>query len=337
MFRVFIIILVTTTFIPCGYSQVESNKVIDEIIKKGVEQILLQNYSNADSIFSGIEHVDPKNPMMELMKASVMISMATDYEEPFNENKFEELLKNAENKIKLYFSSKLKKDYYFGLLNGFHSYADWYRGKWFGAFANGLRALNYFEELLEHSRNAYDAKIAIGIYKYWRSRKSEVLSWLPFLNDEKSYGISLIEEDIKGETYFLHLALHSLAWVYIDYKNPLKAIKLCEDILAQYPQNRFFLWALARAYEDVDLTKSIIHYKKLLASIQNSKMNGYNEIVVLHILAQKEFLLKNNQNALSYIQELYSVRYESSIKEKLADRFSDIRNLRGEILAKLHD
>ena len=66
-------------------------------------------------------------------------------------------------------------------------------------------------------------------------------------------------------------------------------------------------------------------------------MNGYNEIVVLHILDQKEFLLKNNQNALSFIQELYSVRYESSLKEKLADRFNDIDKLRQTILSNSNE
>jgi len=97
------------------------------------------------------------------------------------------------------------------------------------------------------------------------------------------------------------------------------------------------MWALARAYEDVDLTKSIIHYKKLLASIQNSKMNGYNEIVVLHILAQKEFALKNYQSALSYIQEIDSIRYDYLPKKKLSDRFADIQDLRRDIISKLSE
>jgi len=327
----FRIIILFAIFPLPTFSQIDPNKKVDEIISEGVQQILLQNYPAADSIFSHIKWIEKNNPMSELMHASVMISKVTDFEDELDKTEFEKLLNSAEEKIENNSIHNSRKKYYYGLLHGFRAFAGWYQGNWFKTFTEGYRALNFFEAYLENERDANDAQIAIGIYKYWRSRKSEILSWLPFLSDEKPKGIAMIEKGLSGETYFKHLAMHSLAWIYIDYKTPIKAIKICEDILAKYPENRFFLWAIARAYEEIDLKKSVIFYSKLLQSIRNAKMNGYNEIVVLHILAQKNFEIGSYEGALKNIENIYSINLEASVRERLAARFNKISSLRKSI------
>ncbi len=317
-----------------NFSQTDSNKKVDEIIREGVKQILLQNYSAADSIFSSIDSFSQNNPMSDLMRASVMISQTSDFEKELDKIEFEKLLKSAEEKIKVNSIHFSRKEYYYGLLNGFRAYSAWYQGNWFKTFTEGYRALSYFEECLHNEKLASDAQIAIGIYKYWRSRKSEILSWLPFLSDEKSIGISLIENGIKADTYFKHLAMHSLAWIYIDYKGPLKAIKICEEILAKYPENRFFLWAAARAYENIDINKSVAFYSKLLQSVRRAKMNGYNEVVVLHILAQKHYSLKNYIAALASLDDIEKVAVDQHATMKLTKRMETIQQLRKDCAQK---
>ena len=112
------------------------------------------------------------------------------------------------------------------MTEGYIAYYDALRESWLQAFSTGLSSVSAFENCLEIDKNFYEAMIAIGSYKFWKSKKMEFISWLPFIDDEKELGINYLQNAVKYSGYNSHLAIHSLVWIYIEQKNLVKQLKL---------------------------------------------------------------------------------------------------------------
>jgi tetratricopeptide (TPR) repeat protein len=188
-----------------------------------------------------------------------------------------------------------------------------------------------FEKCLDVDRSFYEAYSALGAYKYWRSRKTEYLNWLPFVDDEKKPGIKFLEIAIKKSHYNYYLAVYSLQWIYIDMKEYNKAVKLSERALKDFPQSRFFKWGYARALQDIDLRKAVSVYYDILNSYPSTG-NHYNEIFLKHLIAQCYDRMGEKGKALALCNEILSVNGLSSfVKEKLGDRLDRVRKLKAEL------
>lgn len=293
------------------------------------EKIFKQNYDYVDKICEDWIKYESRNPLGYLFKAANLITRSIDYEDELNYDEIKKLLNECEkhSSESNYFSVEVLK----GLINSLKAYADYQRGDYLSAFINGYKATNFFSEELEKNPDSPEALIAIGIFKYWSSRKSEFLHWLPFIKDERETGINLIKKGLSKNSPFNFLGFHSLAWIYIDNKQPQEAIKICNKMIDDFEESRFFNWTLARSFEDIDLEKSVFYYKKTLRLIRKVKMNGYNEVVILHILAQLDFKLGKYDSALSRINEIERVELSKYAKDRLEDRFKRIEKLKNQL------
>lgn len=146
-------------------------------------KIFEQNYENVNKICDELIYQQSNNPLGYLFKAASLITKSIDYEDELEYNEVEKLLKKADELSTdvNYFSIKVLE----GLTNSFKAYAEYQIGDYLSAFISGYRATHYFSKELEKNTDSPEALIAIGIYKYWSSKKSEYLYWLPFINDER--------------------------------------------------------------------------------------------------------------------------------------------------------
>lgn len=316
------------------YGQIKFSPDVDNLIKKGLDNLLNHNYSKAEEYFKEINDIDKEESIGLIYLAATKIVYSIDFEIELDVNYVDGLLKKAQEINKKRFGERedlLEVVYYKGLIEGISAYAAYSRGDWIQAFRNGYKAIKTFDKVLEIDPNNADALIAIGIFKFWKSRKTEFASFLPFVKDERLQGIEMLKRGISGKANFRFLGINSLAWILIDQKRSVEAIETLQLILKYYPEFRFSLWAEARAYEDIDIEKAILSYKKLLNLIRKAKQNGYNEIVILHILAQKEFQKNDLNEAMKYIKEIENLKPEEFVKRKLSSRYKRIEKLKNEI------
>jgi len=91
---------------------------------------------------------------------------------------------------------------------------------------------------------------------------------------------------------------------------------------------------LARAYESVDMNKSIYVYKQILNDYESMKgLNGYQKIVLLHLIAQLENRLGNKKAALDLTNEILNMKNLSEyVLDKLDNRLERVKNLRDSLL-----
>jgi tetratricopeptide (TPR) repeat protein len=309
---------------------------VDELLRKGIDKIINQNYDDAKKIFSELDKVRNDIPLGKIYLAATEIAKSYDYELPYNHNlitDYLELAKSISKKLIEKDKKNIWNKYFLALTEGYIAYYDAIRGSWLQAISTGLNSISLFEDILETDSSFHDAYIAIGTFKYWKSAKTEFLNWLPFVDDEKDLGIKFLTIAVKNSSYNYHLAVNSLIWIYIDRERFGDAIELAEKALIKYPESRIFRWGLARAYEDIDTQKAINEYFKVLNSFPDTlKSNNINEVTLKHIIAQQYYKIGKKSEAKKLCEEILKIRnYSDYEKDKLEKRLKRVQTLYKEL------
>ena len=306
----------------------------DSIITKGINSIIMQNYDEAANYFKQLEKIDKVNPFGKIYLAVTAISKSFDLGEEYKWDYITKLLDGAINISKENLERKpgsVIRIYTLALAEGYKAYVKGLENNWFSAISNGFDSIKNFKKCLMIDPTFYEAYTAIGTFKYWKSKKG---SFLPMISDERDLGVKYLELAVSKAKYSNYLAVNSLLWIYIDKKEYQKAINLADKILTKYPSSRLFKWALARAYESVDKHKSIEVYKDILSDYESmTDLNGYQKIVLLHLIAQLEYRLGNEKAALVLCNKILNMKNLSEyVLDELDNRLERVKLLRETIL-----
>ena len=317
-------------------AQVFPDSKVDSLLRDGIENIINQKYDFSKKDFIILDKDFPKLPVGKIYIAAVEIAKSYDLAIPFKTDLINKNLDEAKEMSEALIDSEednIWNNYFLALADGYKAYFDALTGDWLSAFGIGVTSVHLFEHCLKVDSTFYEALIATGTYKYWKSSKMEFLNWLPFVSDEREEGIKLLEEAVNNSSYNSYLAINSLIWIYIDRHEFIKAIGIAESALVRYPNSRFFKYGLARAYEDVDKQKAIQIYYEILNSFTDSeKLNRCNEIILKHIIAQQYYRLGDNKSALALCNEILSIKNLTDYElDKLGDRLDRVKSLKREL------
>ncbi len=314
---------------------------IDSLLTRGIAEIVKQEYNSAYETFSEIDSLNPNLPFGKTYLAAVLIAKSTDYAEDYNTNKINELLDSAKVKSEILLDqneSDLWNNYFIALTLGYRAYFKILTGNYLDAFVDGYKSVQYFERCMQIKPEFSEAYLALGTYKYWKSAKASSLNWLPFFNDNRKEGINLLEHAIRNSSYNKYLALNSLIWIYINEKDYVKAKEIAEMALNDFPGSRFFMWGLARAYEDIDKNKAIKTYKEIRNSLASEKhLTNINNVELLHKMAMLYHRQNNLTESLKLLTAIDDIKLDEDELERLEERLIRIESLRKEILNKLSD
>jgi tetratricopeptide (TPR) repeat protein len=313
------------------YAQRYPDSKVDSLWISGIYAIMSEDYSEAEQVFNRLEHDYPHLPLGPIYLAAVEIVKAYDYGLVYNDtfirNKLSYAIRTAEENIENN-GADIWDNYFLGLANAYSAYYAALLEDWYTAFDTGLESINAFEECLQSNPDFYEAAIAVCSYKYWKSVK---MDWLPFVEDERNFAVSCLEKNAMKSTYNKNLAINSLVWIYIDSGSSSKAVELIKPLLLQFPDNRFFRWGLARAYEDLDEEKAIATYNELLKSYNENGINSTIQFITIkHKIAQNYFELGEYPLTLSHCTEILSItnlsKYEKNVLEERLDRVIELRD-----------
>jgi len=319
--------------------QIYPDATVDSLLRTGINNVINQNYGDANKIFSKLNNNYPSLPLGKIYLAANKIAEAYDYSEDFDEeyirNTLEEARKQAEELIEND-DLNIWYQYFLALCEGYTSYFEALNGSWFSALSTGVNSISEFEEILKTDDKFFEAYIAIGTFQYWKSRKLEFISWVPFSNDTRKLGIEFLITAIESASYNSHLAINSLIWIYIDQNKYEEAIKVAQKALKEFPESRTFQWGMARAYEDVNPSQAILLYQDILASYPTLRNGNYkNEITLKHLIAQQYARLDNKEMAIKYCDEILSMKnVQAKTMEELSDRIQRVKELKEELTEK---
>ena len=319
------------------YCQKYPDPKVDCLLEKGINFIINQKYELAKSDFMELNNNYPNLPFGKIYLGAAEIAKSYDFNQKFDDELITKYLKNAINES----DSLLDSDennvwniYFTALSKGYYAYYQALNRNWLSAISNGFDAVEGFQKCLEKDSLFYDAYSAIGNFEYWKSRKA---GWLPFVNDNSKEGIKYIMKAVNNPGYNNYLAVHSLQWIYIDQGKYSDVIKLSKPVLEKYPESRFFKWALARAYEEIDKKEAIkIYYQILKSYLQINELSKFHEILLKHLIAQQYAEIGEFKKALTLCNEILTIDYSSSWnKDRLDRRIERVKELKKKILNEM--
>ncbi len=314
------------------FAQSYPDNKVDSLIRNGITCIINQEYSSAESLFIKLDKDYPSLPFGNIYIAALNISKSFDYNIEYNDSLISNLLDQAESAADDLISNNPDNIWYLyskALAEGYYAYYKAINESWFSAVSTGFDAIKDFEKCLSMNPNFNEAMIAIGTYKYWKSKQAE---WIPFIEDERKEGIQLLLKAINNSSYNKYLGINSLIWIYIDEKDFDSAQKLAVKSLEEYPNSRFFKWDLARVYEETDKKKAINTYFEILNSYQKSNtLNVYNSILLRHLIAQLYFRLNEKEKSLNMCDEILSLELTKKERNDLENRLERVKQLKKEL------
>ena len=317
-------------------AQIFPDTTVHRMLKTGINLIVNQDYDEAEIVFTKLDDLRKDLPFGKIYLAATLIAKAYDYQKPFDDENISRYLEESERKTQKLLDiedENIWNHYFYAITQGYSAYYEALNENWLSAISKGLNSVGAFQYCLDKDSNFYESLIAIGSYKFWRSKKTEFLNWLPFVFNEEELGIDYLKKAIQNPSYNSYLAIHSLIWIYIEQNDFKNAIKTAINALKKNPDSRLFKWGLARAYESINPEKSITLYTEILNSYpKDLKSNKINEVTLKHIIAQLLIKLGKRQEALNLCNEILSINdYTSFESDKLGKRLNRVRELKSEL------
>lgn len=327
------IILITVITTSAAFTQTHPNKEVNRLLNEGLDNIVNQNYAKAQKQFYELDKKYPELPLGKIFLAVNSIFREYELSLPFSErqivNWLDEGIKKSDALIKQD-ENNVWNNYYKGLAEGYRAYFYALNESWVNAFTKGLSAKKYFDRCLELNSNFYDAYVAIGAYKFWKSEKTEIISWI--VKDERAEGIKNLNFAITNSSIHSFFAVHNLVWIQVRKKDFQSALGVLNEPLKKHPESRLFKWDYSRVMEELDRNKAIEIYKDLLKSYKKESLqNRCNEITLNYLIAKNYKALNQLAKAVEYLKLIPEKQTLTGFEvDKLGSRISRIESLKNE-------
>jgi tetratricopeptide (TPR) repeat protein len=311
-------------FILCGSAFAEASpELIDSLILKGIDQVHQEKLQPAIETFKQIVNLKPDKPVGYFFIAGAYRTIMYDYRSLAYQKEFEAYVEKAIEIGKELTESQeaTSEDYFYyagalGYLGIFKSDI----GNWWSAFRLGLKAKAIMEKALEMDSTNYDAYFGLGTYHYWRSVKTKIFWWLPFIGDDRAKGISEIKFAIENGKYTGREGKYALLRVYNEeaaYDTLLHYFE-SSGLKAYNPDDPYSLWWVGLSYIGKrEWSKATDNYRRLLGVLRNSPyIDGAGEVECRYYLAHCYYNTNDYDSCLAEIAKVLS------LKEKMKDRKS---------------
>ncbi len=247
-----------------------------------IEHTIHSRFDKALEVVNQQLVLDAENYQAYFYLAATLSSKMTHFENNDNEQIFMAALDSAISIIEPMIEDTTEIDpqiladylFYLGSAYGYLAFYQGRTGSYFPALTNGLKSNSLLNLAVATDSTLYDAYLGIGVFKYWRYSKLKIISWLPFIPDERDEGIEYIKETIIHGTRSQYMAMHQLAYILSDYGSPEEAIPYAEQIVEKYPESQFMWWAAAKCYDKSDDFENAIHAYEQLSSLLSTDPNA---------------------------------------------------------------
>ncbi len=301
-----------------SYFPPEMQEKVEQIVNHSV----MQDYDAARAICLEMERAYPEHPGGYFFRAAVLQSKMMDYENYAELDEFFRLtrraLELARRDIKKYRQNSWPY-FFLGASLGYRAFYYFREKNYLQAFHDGWNAIKMLERSLELDSTNYDVYLGIGAFKYYKSKYSKSLQFLPFVTDERELGIRLIRKTIEMGKFAYPAALNALTWILLEEGRYAEAEATVREALQKYPGSRFFLWGKAAvAYRQEKWTEAREAYEGILASYVNDPggRSPFNEMVCHAMLATIYQKTGNGDLARRHAEEVLQIRIDRRLKKR---------------------
>jgi tetratricopeptide (TPR) repeat protein len=241
---VFIFILANLVFADQQFKP----RAFKQIIDTGTQMALNQDYGRLIPLFETAVRESSFVPFFAFYLMMAYEAMMIDYETVEWENIYDSLSLIVENGFK----TMLKKDkhnawahYYLGSLYVTKAAHELRFSNYLNFTKSVLKGIRTLKKSVALDSTLYDAYVYLGVYQF---AKAEFFDWLPFMEDDKSEAVEMIETAARKALFSREVAEQILVGLYGHMDRLDKAVEIAEDFKRRYPDNRAIYWLLGNVY-----------------------------------------------------------------------------------------
>jgi len=222
--------------------------------QEGMELIYQRRYLEALQLFevAGVEF--PDSALGPLGRSLVYQSMMVENYDYSWDAPYKSEYSEAKERLRLAQRSRRDKSwvyFMFAVHLGVDAMYDVRRSEYVSALNKAWDAMEYIKKLHRREPDFHDAKLALGLYNYWRTAITERVPYLPRFGDHREEGLRQMRE--AREQGFLCSAPASMAltYSYIEGKKWKEATNEAKWAQARFPENIINQMTLARVYRRI--------------------------------------------------------------------------------------
>ncbi|MBN1154533.1 hypothetical protein JXB12_06375 [candidate division KSB1 bacterium] len=235
----------------------------------------MEDYDSALVICDEIIRLHPEEPLGYLGAASIYHGIMRNYWTNRYHAEFDSLITLAIDKGE----SKLAADdtnaenhFFYGAAKGIKGLQHMRHHEWLAAFREGLSGFNHIKKSYQLDDSIYDAYLGLGLFYYWKSVKTRILSFLRFVKDEREKGIEYIKIAVdKGQFSKLEGQMILLQIYYYEGMFDT-ALKECQRLEPHFANDPTWLYLRAKILVQLhEWSEARLCYHKLHRKLQASR------------------------------------------------------------------
>lgn len=309
---------------------------VDRIIFQGLEYVHQDETIKAVNEFKKLIELFPNDPIGYFYVSATLQTMMDDFRNYSYLDEFNKYMNLAIEKGEEREKRGNLTAYdclYLGGAVGYRGIHKALTGDWFGAFVDGLKGKGYLERALKLDPGLYDVYYGLGTYHFWKSLKSKVFWWLPFVKDNRQMGIDMIKLAIEKGKYATEDAKYALVRIYVENKEYENAFAMIEKLRKSNPNKPFLLWFLGRAQLETKMYEEAINtYQTLLKTLITSPYyHPEGEIECRYWLALAYFENKNLEHSQKQIDAILAFEKKSQENKNIKHFVKKAKGLRKKV------
>ncbi|OGS37451.1 MAG: hypothetical protein A2293_10990 [Elusimicrobia bacterium RIFOXYB2_FULL_49_7] len=343
MFRLLLLMLLC--FVWPGQALIVINgkeePVLDRTVNDGMALLYKDEFSAAIKVFSEVRAKYPYHPIGYFLIAAALDAKMVFYYSGFLEADF---MKNCEKAIEKGEEQlqKLPNDkWLLFFVGGAYGYMGTFQARYknyISAFRNGWTGVSLLKQINANNPDFVDPLFGLGTYHYWSSRLSKALWWMPGLKDERVTGITQLERCLNRGEFTRVPAAGNLMRIFIEEKRFADAIRLAEQQLKIYQNNRIFLYNLAEAYYlSNDLNEAEKYFVQVVDLCDSEEFNNNVGSLKCHSYLAKIYEVKKLYvKALAECRRGKQYKFNETDKLLAQEFLDDINGTQNRILKIYH-
>ena len=301
----------------------------DSLIKLGIRLGIELSFDEAIAVFSNLQEGLPNNPVGFFFHAAVLQLQMMDYEIYDQEQQFLTLIDQTLERARAYIRRASHDAWGYFMLGSAYGYRAFYqakKNKYVDSLQDGRRSVKALETALKKDPSLSDAYLALGNYKYYRSKISRHLAWLPFVDDERKEAIAMLKRVVEKSRYSKYSAMNSFCWIALEEENYEEGWQMVSLALEEFPDSRVFLWCAAKLAAKLENWQtSADYYQKILSSLKEKGMlSVYNELICRKNLFHIYREVQEEELALMQCQRIEDIKRANRGLERSAKILDEI-------------
>ncbi len=340
---VFLVIVLLTNQLPNRISAVNSvdSGITVANAERVIEHGIFQRYDIALALIDSLNELDTVNPLGSLLKATILASRTNDYEDNQDIHGILTACETTDSLVELYWDDKEETArywFYRGMSQLYRAFAAYRTKSWYSSLRHTLDGKKKLTRACNMDSTLWNVYFGLGICEYNISNSAGILRRIGLVADRRNIGLQHLNIAAERGTFTRVAARNSLAWIALDNEDLETAVRLSEELIAEYNGVRAFHWVLGKAMISAKKwSEAVPVYEYLLSSVRSeSRNNHFNEIDCLHKLTVIHTELHDWVKVIEYGSQVDELELSDDVRKRKRKNLKEIRELVEEARERSH-